>query len=353
MVEALPRRKNQAAPRSTPGLQMQLSYAQNLEDLHLEMIFSDVADGTYVDVGGGHPVADNVTFYFYLKGWRGLVIEPQETLAGAYALVRPRDHVVSCLAGAHDGTVAFHTVEGLHGLSSAVKANAESAAQYGARFTTTDKRVRRLSALIDEAKLAAIDVLKIDVEGAEADVLAGLDLARHRPKVILVETINPNNPDAAVGAWEPALTTAGYRFVFFDNLNRFYLAGEHEALASRFPATPIAWDKVGHLWDRGRAAERRDHPDRRLAELLVAGLFATLTERSTTDLARLIERGARALPLKATDDLAEALAGTAEWPRASRGPTSSQDLDTLLSRDDVRAALGRIACMYDGGHLLE
>ena len=45
---------------------MQLSYAQNLEDFHLDRVFHDVAAGTYVDVGGGHPVADNVSFWFYL-----------------------------------------------------------------------------------------------------------------------------------------------------------------------------------------------------------------------------------------------------------------------------------------------
>jgi hypothetical protein len=39
---------------------MKLSYAQRLEDYHLELVFADVRDGFYIDVGGGHPVADNV-----------------------------------------------------------------------------------------------------------------------------------------------------------------------------------------------------------------------------------------------------------------------------------------------------
>ena len=71
---------------------MQLSYAQNLEDYHLDLVLGDQPTGTYVDVGGGHPVADNVSFWFYLKGWSGLVVEPQQGLADAYAGVRPRDH---------------------------------------------------------------------------------------------------------------------------------------------------------------------------------------------------------------------------------------------------------------------
>ena len=72
---------------------MRLSYAQNLEDYHLDLVFADVTRGTYVDVGGGHPVADNVTFWFYLKGWHGLIVEPQPALAGAYRHIRPRDVV--------------------------------------------------------------------------------------------------------------------------------------------------------------------------------------------------------------------------------------------------------------------
>ena len=78
---------------------MKMSYAQNLEDYHLDLIFAGQADGTYVDVGGGHPVADNVSFWFYLKGWRGLVVEPQAQLAAAYAGIRPRDTVYCGLAG--------------------------------------------------------------------------------------------------------------------------------------------------------------------------------------------------------------------------------------------------------------
>src|SRR5262249_32142667 len=85
------------APASTTGERRQLSYAQTLEDYHLDVIFAGQQTGTYVDVGGGHPVADNVSFWFYLKGWRGLVVEPQDALANLYARVRPRDHTVSCL----------------------------------------------------------------------------------------------------------------------------------------------------------------------------------------------------------------------------------------------------------------
>jgi FkbM family methyltransferase len=329
---------------------MQMSYAQNLEDYVLDQVFCDVAQGTYIDVGGGHPVADNVSFYAYLKGWRGLVVEPQESLAAAYAGIRPRDSVVAHLAGRTDGEISFHVVDGLHGLSSAVQANADSAAKYGASYRTVKRRVRPLSHLIDDASLGRIDFLKIDVEGAEADVLAGIDFTRHRPRVILVEAVNPNTSGDEWEIWERTILAAQYQFVFFDNLNRFYVADEASALIARFPKEPVAWHKAAHLWDCGRVAERADHPDRVLAETLIAGLFASLPTMPTDAIERLLQAGVVARQPKAEPDVAiAALTGSAEWPRAD--VTIGKDLTTLTSSDRLRAGLGRIACMYDGGHL--
>ncbi len=340
---------------------MQLSYAQNLEDLHLALLFVDVAQGTYVDVGGGHPVADNVSFHAYLRGWRGLIVEPQEDLARLYAGVRPRDRVETCLAGRAVGEIDFHVVEGFHGLSSAVAANAERARGYGAETRIVRKQVMPLSALIDRAGLTAIHFLKIDVEGAEPDALAGLDLARHRPQVILVEAVNPNNLDADVSAWEPALLAGGYSFAFFDKLNRFYVANEAKHLAARLPAEPTPWDKVGHLWDNGRVLDRPDHPDRRLAAVLTAGLMSVLPRAASQSpelLGLLITRGLLALDKAGALDktgapspeMLAALVGTAEQPG---GVPDVASLEGLLASDAFRAALGRIACMYDGGHLMD
>ena len=329
---------------------MHLSYAQNLEDYHLDRVLGDVVGGTYVDVGGGHPVADNVSFFFYLKGWRGLVVEPQTALADAYAGIRPRDHVVSSLAGRTDGIIDFHIVEGLHGLSSAVKANADSAQQYGASYRTEQRDVRRLSRLIDEAGLQSIDFLKIDVEGAEPDVLGGLDLKRHRPKVVLVEAVNPNVADGDGAAWEPLLTGAGYTFVFFDNLNRFYVADEHKALARRFPAEVTPWHDVGHLWNEGRVLDTPAHPDRMLGETLAKGLMAQLPMLPPALLVRLLEAGLAAEKKPLTPEVIIALIGSAEWPGLDSAPAAN--LVELLATDRLKAALGRIACMYDGGHLM-
>lgn len=334
---------------------MKLSYAQNLEDYHLSLLFPDETAGTYVDVGGGHPVADNVSFYFYLKGWHGLVVEPQAKLAEVYAHVRPRDVTVSMLAGAKDGEAQFHTVDKLHGFSTTVEANASGASAFGVGYSTATLPIRRLSTLIDEARLDRIDFLKIDVEGAEAEVLAGIDWQRHRPRVIVVEAVEPGSMADASAKWEGLITRHGYEFVFFDNLNRFYVADEAAELKRRFPAKPAEWHHVAHLWDCGQAATAKDHPDHALARTLVAGFLAELPMLDPALLRRLIERGATETkqPLEGREAQA-LLIGSCEYPgvREADGRLPAA-IEALTETDRFRAALGRIACMYDGGHLME
>jgi FkbM family methyltransferase len=330
---------------------MQLSYAQNLEDYHLDLLFGDQQAGTYVDVGGGHPVADNVSFWFYLKGWRGLIVEPQETLASIYAHVRPRDHTVSCLAGRSEGEAEFHIVDKLHGFSTTVRENAAGANQFGADFRTVRKPVRTLAALCAEAGLTSIDFLKIDVEGAEAETIAGMDFKRWRPRVVLVEAIAPGSMKESWQDWEPALLAAGYAFAFFDRLNRFYVAQEEAALAARFPPEPAPWDRVQHLWDFGRAPERPDHPDHVLAKVLLSGFCAALPSIEPPLLARLVQKGLETTKAGAfSPDVARSLMGTAELPCP---PAVDADIARLLDTDALRAALGRIASTYDGGHIME
>ena len=115
---------------------MELSYTQNLEDYHLSLAFAGQKTGTYIDVGGGHPVADNVSFWFYERGWRGIVVEPQPELAALYARLRPRDVTVCGVVGRQSGEIDFHVVDRLHGLSTTVEHLARKAEAFGAGYRT-------------------------------------------------------------------------------------------------------------------------------------------------------------------------------------------------------------------------
>lgn len=331
---------------------MQLSYAQRLEDYHLACALGDRETGTYIDVGAGHPVADNVSYWFYLKGWRGLVVEPQRALLDLYAFLRPRDIAVCSLVGEREGEADFHIVERLHGFSTTVAEHARMAAGYGAAVATVRMPTRTLASLVAEHDLGPVDFLKIDVEGAEAAVLSGMDWKRCRPRIVVIEAVEPGSMAEAWRAWEPLLTTNGYRFALFDELNRFYVAEEEDELARRLPSTPAAWESAHHLYDYGRAHERADHPDHQLASALVNGFLAALPNLDPDLLVQILS----AHPARDEDAIVQLLLGAADFPGPSPQPLPAADRAALLrhvmASDRFRAALGRISAAYDGGHIM-
>src|SRR5947209_12924229 len=104
-----------------------LSYAQRFEDFHLWRCLGDIGDGFYIDIGAGHPVYDNVSFAFYLAGWRGITVEPNPALAALGRAVRPRDHLQQVLCGAAPGEATFYLQHEFHGLSTGVESVARLA----------------------------------------------------------------------------------------------------------------------------------------------------------------------------------------------------------------------------------
>jgi FkbM family methyltransferase len=303
-----------------------LSYSQNLEDYHVWLAFAGQATGTYVDIGAGHPVADNVSFWLYERGWRGLVVEPQADLLQLYERLRPRDACVGALVGARDGEADFHKVDRLHGFSTTVEAHARKAGAFGAAFATERLPMVTLATLLETHGLTDIDVLKVDVEGGEPAVLAGNDWTRYRPKLVLVEAVAPVTGEPAWDAFEPALLAQGYRFALFDTLNRFYVAEEHPEIFARIPKERADWHAVRHMYEIGRAPENAAHPDHRLAKTLAHGFLASLPWLDDAVLAEILARGA-----------------------AARGDTAPPP---DLTSEAFRFALGRIACGYDGGQIL-
>lgn len=308
---------------------MELSYAQNMEDYHLSLAFAGQATGTYIDIGGGHPIADNVSFWFYERGWRGIVVEPQAALTQLYARLRPRDIALCGLVGRDDGEVDFHVVDRLHGFSTTVEAIARSARKFGVDYRTVRIPVMTLARVCEEHDVGEIDFLKVDVEGGEADVLRGADWHRYRPKVILVEAVAPGSGEPAWGEWEPLLLTQGYRFALFDTLNRFYVAEERPEILARLPSERAPWDKVRHMYEIGRAPENALHPDHALAQELARGFWASLPYLDRDLIAAILQRAAGASRRQVPD-----FAGA---------------IDT----EAFRASLGRIACGYDGGQIVD
>jgi FkbM family methyltransferase len=327
---------------------MKLSYAQRLEDYHLETAFDGQQSGFYVDIGAGHPVADNVSYWFYLRGWRGLVVEPQQRLIDLYRHLRPRDTAVCSLVGNSVGEASFHVVNMLHGLSTMLEQGAKKATELGVQYETVRRPIVTLAHLFETHSVGRIDFMKVDVEGAEGEVFAGADWQRWRPRVIVAETISPGVKEEITAAWQAVLVQQGYHLALFDGLNEFYVAEEETALFARFPRAPAAWDVVRHLYEFGRAPENSKHPDHALARKLVAAFLARLPTMSDEQLTSLLDDGGL---LDSTfriwlDQMnSECVLDDRNW--------SDVPLKDAIKSDFFRAALGRISAPFDGGLMLD
>lgn len=305
---------------------MPLSYTQNLEDYHLSLAFAGQERGFYIDIGAGHPVADNVSLWFYERGWNGIVAEPIADLADLYKKIRPRDMLYQGLVGRSVGEVDFFHVNRLHGFSTTIELHADVAKEFGADYQRLRLAMLTLEKLCEQHQVQQIDFLKIDVEGAESDVLAGNNFNRFRPKVIVAEAVTPGKGEPAWDAYEPLLLANGYKFRLFDTLNRFYVAEECPEIFERLPAERAPWDDVTHMYEIGRAPEQANHPDFALAQQLGRGFWASLPHLDQEVLRDILARGKRPQDVVVFDQ---------------------------VGSPALRIALGRIACGYDGGQIVD
>ena len=219
-----------------------VSYAQNYEDVMLWRALKHVKKGFYVDVGANDPKIDSVTQAFYERDWHGINIEPVQDFYDALCRERPRDINLPYAVGAAEGELAFFEVPET-GISSAV-----ASAVYKNRFlnnrTVIEKKVlvTTLNKILDEYVREEIQFLKIDVEGYEKPVLEGLDLSKWRPWILIVEATIPNSTVTNNEFNESNIISSNYSFVYFDGLNRYYIANEHPELHEPFSAPPNVFD---------------------------------------------------------------------------------------------------------------
>jgi len=167
----------------------------------------------------------------------------------------------------------LYATPGLDGLSSlsyslAAEAVGESAVVALSVSGTT------LAMIFAEYLPHTIHFLKVDVEGAEREVLAGNDWDRWRPSIVIVESTVPRSQRRSNEAWRGILEARGYRRAYFDGLNDFYLSAESLELLEHFSIPVNFFDDVQPFSRFGNVFDDQRHPDFGWARALAARFLA-------------------------------------------------------------------------------
>ncbi len=226
-----------------------VSYAQNGEDVLLWRALSDVENGFYIDVGASDPERDSVTKAFYDRGWRGINIEPVEAWYRRLVEARPEDVNLMIAAGERAGLLTLYDIPGT-GLSTSIPEIAVGHREAGWKTQECTVPVLTLDHICRSHSPNIIHFLKIDVEGAERQVLEGFSLDRWRPWIIVAEATKPNSSERTDASYAELLFSQGYRFVYFDGLSSYYVEAEHEDLVPRLAIQPNLFDDYERHGDR-------------------------------------------------------------------------------------------------------
>jgi FkbM family methyltransferase len=163
------------------------SYAMNNEDTAILNYFKDKKNGFYVDVGCYHPIHRNNTHLLHTQNWSGVNIDTSKFSIDLFNFMRPKDLNYNCAISDKNENIKLFYQKELSQLSTIEKSQAESVFQGEIKEKeinafTLDEILSR-----DKYKDSKIDLLDIDVEGADLKVLRGLSFDKFKPELVCVE----------------------------------------------------------------------------------------------------------------------------------------------------------------------
>jgi FkbM family methyltransferase len=171
----------------------QLSYSQEGEDMILARLFgTEKKQGFYVDVGAHHPQRFSNTYYFYLKGWRGINIDPLPGSMKQFQEIRSLDVNIECAINDNGEQLTYYQFNQPAFNTFSKKIADERIDNKQSHIISQNEILcHRLEDVLDKFMPEGqfIDFLTIDVEGFDLNVLRSNNWEKYRPYVILVEDL--------------------------------------------------------------------------------------------------------------------------------------------------------------------
>jgi FkbM family methyltransferase len=205
--------------------------AQFGEDLILYDFFKNSGPGYFVEAGAYDGLTFSNTYLLESLGWTGLLVEPHPRIADLCRENRPGSIVEQVALGpdGHKRTVEFTAATDPRGGSplSFVQASSKHMERCERERCSLEKysvTMLSLNTLLDSIT-NTVDFLSLDVEGMELEALRGFDLAKYKPRVILIE-FQGDERDMQV---ERYLKNGGYTSSGVVGCNCFFARNEDSA----------------------------------------------------------------------------------------------------------------------------
>jgi len=180
------------------------------------LAFLPSTPGVFVELGANDGYSYSNTYFLErMCGWRGVLIEPLPALHKICQRVRPRSQCFNLACVADDRTTSV-TIADADVMSVTLgQQDPEQERRRILGFARFAVPASTLSAILDQANEPNIDFASVDVEGAELAVLDGLDLTRHTPSILLVETAVPDEVAARLEGWMVPVTQLSHHDYLF------------------------------------------------------------------------------------------------------------------------------------------
>jgi FkbM family methyltransferase len=160
--------------------------SEHAEEWIIRDFFHDRRGGTFVDVGSYEYRKFSNTYYLdQMLGWSGVAVDAQEEFAADYVKYRPRTKFFSYFVSDRSEAVESLFVPTVNNL---VASSNKEFTERG-QFAGHERKVHTitLNDLLARARVSKVDFMSMDIELAEPKALAGFDIDRFAPRLVVVE----------------------------------------------------------------------------------------------------------------------------------------------------------------------
>lgn len=170
------------------------SYSQWGEDAVLSQFLHENF-GTYLDIGSGHPINGNNSYFLYQRGWRGILVDPIQRNYEANKKFRTKDIAILALVSNKATKTKFWEFKN-YSISTSEKDRAKKLIKDGYPLESSYFMESLSLARIFEQSVSQFGeipkLISIDVEEHELSVLKSNDWSKYSPRVICIEILNEN-----------------------------------------------------------------------------------------------------------------------------------------------------------------